>query len=730
MKNKEFISHIKKDLSAIQTNEEHSHGVAELAERFAAEFGMGDWGRVIGLLHDKGKERNSFQQYIRTSSEYDMTAQWHGEDKQHAYIGAVIAKRLYQSAYPMLSYPIMGHHGGLSDYTDFEKKMKEEIPVEVMIPTEVAQLAVPRQMQENMGSIENFRKDVNHIIRLLFSCLVDADYLDTELFMNEEQSRLRKERVSLTELKPLLDNYLKELSGHAAITPLNSLRAQIQQCCLDAATQLSGFFSLTVPTGGGKTLSSLVWAINHAIKYQKKRIIIAIPYTSIVTQTAQILGDIFGQENVLEHHSGVDADKIKDKKLQRQMQLATENWDYPIVVTTNVQLFESILNNKPSACRKLHNIVNSVLILDEVQTLPLDYLQPIVDSLQTYQRLFGVSVLFTTASLPALEGTMKWGRGLNDELHGIPNIHEIVPRRMNLHDKLRRVKLNFDTTSTTYEDLAQRLTTYPRVLCVVNSRKDAKAIFECLPNEGLTLHLSRMMCSAHIRKVIQKIKSALKDENEKVIRIVATQLIEAGVDIDFPVVYRQEAGLDSILQAAGRCNREGKSNISNAYVFRFEKKPFGSIGRACDARENLGLDRDWFAPEVMTDYFIQLYSRCTTFDKAQVKELLYKPNEWCFESVAKEFQFITDAGVTVYVNYGNSAELIERLKTDGPSYDLLKRLSQYSVCIRDVDFKNLQTGGLLEEVLEVYYYIHYREQYKDNLGLVMENHWLEEILTV
>lgn len=339
-------------------------------------------------------------------------------------------------------------------------------------------------------------------------------------------------------------------------------------------------------------------------------------------------------------------------------------------------------------------------------------------------------MLFTTASLPALEGTMKWGRGMNDELHGIPDIHEIVPRRMNLHDKLRRVKLNFDTTSTTYEDLAQRLTTYPRVLCVVNSRKDAKAVFECLPNEGLTLHLSRMMCSAHIRKVIQKIKSALKDENEKVIRIVATQLIEAGVDIDFPVVYRQEAGLDSILQAAGRCNREGKLNISNAYVFRFEKKPFGSIGRACDARENLGLDRDWFAPEVMTDYFIQLYSRCTTFDKAQVKELLYKPNEWCFESVAKEFQFITDAGVTVYVNYGNSAELIERLKADGPSYDLLKRLSQYSVCIHDADFKKLQTGGLVNEELEGYYYIPDREQYKDNLGLVMENHWLEEILTV
>ncbi len=732
---KDIISHLKQDCQTgewtIQTNEAHSKGVAELAKSFASEFDMGDWGYVMGLLHDKGKERDSFQRYIRKVSGYDPSVSYHGEDKNHAYVGSVLALSLFKSACPVLNYPIMGHHSGLDDYVEFEKKLKQGMPKEVTEPHERITLSLPDSIKKNIDNAENLHRDLHHIIRTLFSCLVDADFLDTEAFMDGEQSRARRKKTSLRELKPLLDMYLKNLANKSPVNAINTLRAQIQGYCLKASEQSSGFFSLLVPTGGGKTLSSLVWAINHAIKYDKRRIIVAIPYTSIATQTAQILGNIFGQENVLEHHSDTDVDKIQDKILKQKMRLATENWDYPIVVTTNVQLFESMMSNKPSDCRKLHNIVNSVLILDEVQTFPLECLQPIVDTLQTYQRVFGTSVLLTTASLPALEGNVKWGRGINSEFHGIPNIQEIIPSELKLHDKLRRVQIHFDETYTSHEDLAERLAKYPRVLCVVNSRKDAKQVFENLPNEGITLHLSRMMCSAHIRKVIQGIKEALKDEKVKIIRVVATQLIEAGVDIDFPIVFRQEAGLDSILQAAGRCNREGKYGVSDAYVFRFEKKPFGDIKQACYATEGLDKDSDWFEPETMTNYFIQRYSRCETFDKAQINDLLYKPNEWCFAEAAREFKLINDSGFTVYVNYGDEViGLIESMKQNGLSYDLIKRLSQYCVNIYESDFKELLSKGLITEILEGYYFVPDREQYKETIGLVTDSHWLEEVLTI
>ena len=237
----------------------------------------------------------------------------------------------------------------------------------------------------------------------------------------------------------------------------------------------SGFFSLTVPTGGGKTISSIVWAVNHAIKNGMKRIIIAIPYTSIIVQTATVLKSIFGENNVLEHHSNTDFDQCKDSSMRHQMKLATENWNYPIVVTTNVQLFESMFSNKPSACRKLHNLCNSILILDEVQTLPTDFLQPIVDALKCYQKHFGMSILFTTASQPILSGVIE---GCNPiaSFNGIKSIYEIIPDKMKLHDSLRRVQLEINDKGKTYDEVSNELSQFDMVLCIVNTRKDAKEL--------------------------------------------------------------------------------------------------------------------------------------------------------------------------------------------------------------------------------------------------------------
>lgn len=727
------ISHIRTgsngEIEAIQSNEEHSLGVAQLANKFASEFAMGSWGYVLGMLHDKGKERKAFQEYILKNSGFRPELIVSGEHN-HAFVGGILAKRIYgKGAESLLCNQIMSHHTGLHDYFDIEKSLCDDIPSEVCCNFDEIQLNRPPFSFSPFKGCNGMTPDANHLSRMLFSCLVDADYLDTEMFMDEESALKRMNDIKLESLLPLLDAYIGCLQKGIANSEVNIIRRQVQERCVSMSDVAKGFYSLTVPTGGGKTLSSLVWALRHAVHNGMKRIIIAIPYTSIIVQTASILKQIFGEEAVLEHHSNFDPQSFKSKEMRHKAKLATENWDYPIVVTTNVQLFESMFSNRPSDCRKLHNIANSVIILDEVQTLPTDFLQPIVDALKSYQRMFGISVLFSTASQPVLSGLIE-GCNPKAAFQGIENITEIIPKEYALHDKLRRVCLEIDNAGSTYDEIAERLSCHDKVLCIVNTRNDAREIYERLPKEGLTIHLSRMMCPRHVSKAIQEIKQALSDNSETVIRVVATQLIEAGVDIDFPVVYRQEAGLDSILQAAGRCNREGKLDMATASVFSLSKEHqlFGSIGDANNARLNMVKINDWFAPETMTDYFRQLYCRKETFDKKDVKTLLYKPSEMCFAEAAKEFRLIEETGKTVVVNMGDSMELIERMKKEGISYSLMKQLSQYCVNIHDRDFQKLLSYGAIEEVIEGIYVVIDRAQYDEKIGLRLDNHWMNEIL--
>lgn len=426
----------------------------------------------------------------------------------------------------------------------------------------------------------------------------------------------------------------------------------------------------------------------------------------------------------------MDPEHIKDDRLQEKMKLATENWDYPIIVTTNVQLFESMFSNKPSVCRKLHNIVNSVIILDEVQTLPMDYLQPVVDSLKTYHKLFHVSFLFTTASQPVLSGLIE-GCNPKAAFKGIDHITEIIPSEFKLHDKLRRVKLSINNEGRTYDEIAELLSKHKRVLCIVNTRRDARELYTRLPQEGITLHLSKMMCPAHISETLEKLKNALKDDTNEVIRVVSTQLIEAGVDIDFPIVYRQEAGLDSVLQAAGRCNREGKNGLSTTYVFSLSKEhnlPKGEMQAANNARLSLGTGIDWFAPNVMTSYFKQLYCRKECFDVKNMKHYIYNPKEICFATAAKEFQMIEDNGINVVVCWRNSFELIQQLLEKGPSYMLIRKLSKYIVNITKTDFKTLLDMGVISEKKEGLFVVDYKQQYDEHIGLCIDNNWANEVL--
>lgn len=708
---------------AVQSNSAHQQGVSEMAERFAAQFGMGDYGRIMGFLHDKGKEQLEWQKYIQGVTGYNEEYAYIKTGPNHSYVGAVIAQKQYRQIAPLIAQPIAGHHRGLYDYCDYIEETKRGIPQDVTIGENIL-YQLPK-----FSKTERF--DLHHIVRMLFSCLVDADCLDTEAFMTPEQAKLRGSHASMSKLLEMLKNHLQELKANALDTEVNRIRNYVQEQCIKESQGDGGFYSLTVPTGGGKTLASVLWALHHAVRNHLQRIIIAIPYTSIIVQTAATLKRIFGEDNVLEHHSNMNSDAIKDKELCERLQLATENWDYPIIVTTNVQFFESLFSNRRSDCRKLHNIAKSVVILDEVQTLPLDFYRPIVDTLDTLQRVFGTSVLFTTASQPILSGRIE-GANPKASFDALSSVREIIPEGIGLHDKLRRVALQFMDGAKSYDDIAEELSKHQQVLCIVNTRRDAKELYDRLPKEGICLHLSRMMCPAHVSATIEHIKAVLKLQKGAPLRVIATQLIEAGVDIDFPVVFRQEAGLDSILQAAGRCNREGKLGICTTYVFSLGKEhplPPGFMTQTNNARLNMGQQHDWFSPEAMTCYFKQLHSRVDNFDSKQMQEMLYK-QECEFEEAARQFHLIDDQTTSVIINWKESMDIYEKLLSQGPSYDLMKKLAHYSINIRKRDFEKLQSMGAIEEPFENIYAVTNPCFYKVNTGLTIDNQWLEETFII
>ena len=321
----------------------------------------------------------------------------------------------------------------------------------------------------------------------------------------------------------------------------------------------------------------------------------------------------------------------------------------------------------------------------------------------------------------------------NASFSGIEHVEEIIPKEFKLHERLRRVQLSIDNEGKSYDEIADMLLRHKRVLCIVNTRRDTQEIYRRLPKDGITLHLSKNMCPVHISETISLIKASLKDDGQDIIRVVSTQLIEAGVDIDFPVVFRQEAGLDCVLQAAGRCNREGKNVMSTTYVFSLAKEhtlPRGEMQAANQARLSLNNTSDWFAPSTMTEYFRQLYCRKESFDRKNIKHLLYKPTEICFATAAKEFRLIEDAGVSVIVCWEDSMDLVDQVLHGGPSYILMKKLAQYTVNIYQSDFKKLLDMGVVSEKKEGLFVVEYQQQYDPNLGLLTDNNWTTESLII
>ncbi len=673
-----YLAHIS-DEGREQTVLAHLQGTADFAAHFAAAFGAADQGRLAGLAHDLGKYSKEFQHRLLQN----------GPKVDHASAGAwyCCAKKQFPAA-----MAISGHHGGMLDFgtpSDTEgtflarmhKARKGMIPDSAAWQKEVSLPELPPWKPSN-GLDDMF------FTRMLYSCLVDADYLDTEAFMRG------KERAPLEADWTLLWERLQAYI-HPWFPPKGELNRQwcgiLERCMQQGEIQEQGLYSLTVPTGGGKTVASLAFAIAHAKKHKCSRVIYVIPYTSIIEQTAEVFRKILGDEHVLEHHSGICAEpNEEDAATYRQMQ-ATENWDMPMVVTTAVQFFESLFAASPARCRKLHSIANSVVIFDEAQMLPLPYLRPCVMAISQLVKRYGVTAVLCTATQPAL-------KPLFTEFLKQP-MTELCPPDTCRWEVFRRV--NFCRAGLcSWEEMAERMTETSQVLCIVNSRKSARKLYELLPEEG-RFHLSTLMTPEHRRAVLAIIRKRLKDG--LVCRVVSTSLIEAGVDVDFPAVFREEAGLDSILQAAGRCNREGMRSAEESVVtiFQSEDVPPQQFRCAIDVcRWILDQTDDLVAQETIHAYFheyLEVRGK-TAQDQKRILPLMEK-EPFPFQKVAKEFHLIENDTKTVYIPWDSDAEdLTNRLLAGEMDRYLLRKLAPYGVNVYPQHFAALEQAGVIQIV--------------------------------
>ena len=721
---------------------------ADFSQAFESAPVTQRWAYMAGLWHDLGKYRPGFQRYLEQSDNPDahIEGKVGGREKTHSAAGALWAMQVLEEqhgasgklAARVLAYLIAGHHAGLDNWedglasrldgedskTEFSEARDAKPPLNILGAGDF----VPH-LKNRPGGSDGFALWV----RMLFSCLIDADFLDTEAHFDAGKPAKREGFPTLPAMQHAFDAHMAALP--VADTPVNTLRADILRQCRGKAALPAGFFSLTVPTGGGKTLSSLAFALNHASAHQKRRIIYAIPYTSIIEQTADVFRGVFkslGDEVLIEHHSQADA---ADKDETARSRLACENWDAPLVVTTNVQLFESLFAAKTSRCRKLHNLIGSVIVLDEAQQLPPEFLQPILDVLNLLVKHYGVTVVLCTATQPALNSTSYFDPGKG--LRGLENVREIIDEPDKLFDALQRVKVELPpdwTTPTPWVTTATHLSQEDCVLAIVNTRKAARELQRLMPSG--TVHLSALMCGAHRKDVISQIKDRLKAKREgrdaQPLRVVSTQLVEAGVDIDFPVVYRALAGLDSIAQAAGRCNREGRlADKGRVVVFvPPERPPKGHLEQAAQSLVRTLPDSNVepLTRALFATYFKDFY-HSIDLDGKKVCAMLRVQSDLSvrFLSAAKAFRLIDDKDMAmVVVRYAHAKDdmdkLLDTLEAEGPKRWLMRKLQRYTISIRKrLADKMLEQGSLTLPMPGLYVQVNADNLYHPTLGFMPED---------
>lgn len=721
---------------------DHLRATSELARVFAAGFGCENLAEIVARFHDLGKASDEFQRYLAQSSgdteESDESPKAQSRAKRsrgpdHSTAGAkFLADKLPDDLGTLLAYAIAGHHAGLPDgiaagNTSLEYRLLfKEIPewesfARAALPPEFFSALPPREtltreLRPFFASEGNIGFAFSFLLRMIFSCLVDADFLATEKFMNTDKAQQRTRSTpanAIPTLEMRLEKHLRRFDD--PVSPLGKIRNEIREDCLAAAELSPGIFTLSVPTGGGKTLSSLAFALKHAKLHDLRRVIYVIPFTSIIEQNAEVFAEALGKENILEHHCNAEFD---DDALETRQKLAAENWDAPIVATTSVQFYESLFSHKTSRCRKLHNIAKSVVILDEAQTIPADFLLPCLRALDELARNYGTTIVLCTATQPAVDAEKLRG-GLRGNAHGI---REIIAPHRNLHERLRRVSVSCIAETLSDEALAEKILRERQTLTIVNTRSHARKLFEALRNRvsederESVFHLSAQMCPEHRNEILDTIKTRLREG--KNCRVVSTQLVEAGVDIDFPCVFRAMTGIDSIAQAAGRCNREGKIGGNGGRVFIFEPEtpaPAGFLRASADCgREVLSIENlrnDPLSQETVTEYFRLLYWKKSTsgeLDKEKIlTELLNfqgEPLTFRLRTTGEKFRLIDDKQKTVLVPYGNAGlELCERLReTFDPAEqkELARKLRRFAVSIPEKAFDQAVSAGTIKIIHE------------------------------
>jgi CRISPR-associated endonuclease/helicase Cas3 len=681
----------------------HLRAVADLASQFSAALAAPAAGRYLGLWHDVGKFHPLFQDYLLHAEAGDMGRSGRVD---HKAAGAKLARDSLGAPFSMV---IAGHHGGLPSRSEWEAWLRDRLatgqPDEAL---ELARRAMedldPRNRISLPASVEGAKSplDVELFLRLMFSALVDADSLDTERHFSTDHPDLRGRPVSLDELWPAYEQSQRRLLNSGREGVVTTQRRIVYEAALAAAGQPAGLFRLTVPTGGGKTRSGLGFALRHALANGQSRIIVALPFLTITDQTTDVFRSIFdtdGREgHVLEDHSGVVREDDEDVNVAAvRARLAAENWDAPIVVTTTVQLFESLFANTRSRCRKLHRLANSVIVLDEAQALPAGMLRPILDALRDLAVNFNTSVVVSTATQPSFQEIPEFAR--------VPAT-EIVPDVRDLFATLRRASYRWElSTPAPWSAVAERIRAERQVLAIVNTKRDAKTLLNELRDPD-ALHLSTALCGAHRRAVLAEVRRRLS--RGQPCRLVSTQVVEAGVDIDFPVVYRAVAPLGSVIQAAGRCNREGTLATGQVIVFDPEG---GGLPGGVDYRvgtdqtralvRSLGADAvDVDDPALATAFFRAVYQLVDT-DRTQVqvaRAILDYPE------VARRFQMI-EPSASVVVAYpgdttGTADRLASRLKDPrSNARRTLRALQPYLVSMPYHAFDRYSSDGLIEQLM-------------------------------
>ena len=701
-----YLAHLTED-GRTQTILEHLKGTASLCSAFAAAFDAEAQGHLAGMAHDIGKYSAAFQRRLHGGPKVD-----------HASAGAFECLKTQQLA---AAFAISGHHGGLPDggsrgdaagagtfWGRINRASQGRLEDYHAWQSE---FSLPHA---NTPAFAGTRLEGMFFTRMLFSCLVDADYTDTGAFM-DNSPYLPASSSSMEELWRRLETYVS--GWFPPKGALNMQRCAILEQCMSAGAQYGpGLFTLTVPTGGGKTVASLSFALAQAKARRMKRIVYVIPYTSIIEQTAQAFREILGDENVLEFHSGVQFDQQEDDTSSPEaapLTRSVETWDVPVIVTTAVQFFESLYACQPSKCRKLHNLAQSVLIFDEAQMLPLPYLRPCVWAIAQLVRHYGASAVLCTATQPALDPIFQ------EFAPEIP-IREICPMAEAHWESFRRV--SFQQAGTlSWMDLAARLQQQEQVLCVVNTRRAAREVFHQLSGSG-NFHLSTLMYPAHRKRILDEIRRRLRDGLP--CRVVSTSLIEAGVDVDFPAVYRELSGLDSILQAAGRCNREGKRPPEDSIVTIFQgEDPPPRLFETSIGAGKIVLDhcQDVSSRAAIHTYFSTLLDLkgAEAQDAHHILPLM-ESEFFPFRTVAERFHLIESPTTTVYLPLEEGAGLVELLRSGQYSRTLYRRLGQYGVSVYPQHLAALEQAGALEHLEDGSVVLRDIGLYTQTTGLTLE----------